>query len=208
MPRGAVCERALAVIAVMVLAWVMASTGLAAAPVTGGIFTLNQDRLYTQSAFGKRVALEIAKRRAEITDENTKFEAELKAEELDLTHKRPTLDPVKFRKLADAFDAKVVKIRKDQATKGAELSHWADAERKRFFVRAFRILLGMAQELGAEVILDERSTIISSQDIDLTSRAVKRVDKELGDGADSATPLAGQTIVPVKPVPEPAAIKP
>ncbi len=149
------------------------------------IFTLNQDQLYSQSLFGQRVLAEIATRKAGIVDENTRMEAELKSEELALTKKRPTLAPADFRVLADAFDAKVEKIRTGRAQKSLDLNTWSNGERKRFFDLAFPILLQYARDIGALVILDRRSVIISSDAIDITATAMKKIDAAIKDGATS-----------------------
>ncbi len=148
-----------------------------------GIYTLNQDQLYKLSAFGKRVQRQLLIRRKALKAENSTLESGLKAEEQHLTDIRKTTSPVDFRKLADAFDAKVQKIRKDQAIKSNALDSWAANERSRFFKLAYPILLKMAAELNAVAVLDERMTLISSRDISLTARAIQRINAELGDGA-------------------------
>jgi len=150
------------------------------------IFTLNQDQLYSQSLFGKRVLAEIATRKAAIVFENTRMEAELKDEELALTKKRPTLAPADFRVLADAFDAKVEKIRTGRAQKSLDLNNWSNEERKRFFNLAFPVLLKYARDIGALVILDRRSVIISSDAIDITAKAMDKINAAIKDGVAPA----------------------
>lgn len=147
-----------------------------------GIFTLNQDRLYNQSKFGLRVKREAGQRTSDIAAENRRMEAKLKAEELDLTKKRPSLKPAEFRKLADEFDAKVEKIRSGQAQKTVDFNSWAAGQRKQFFDSAFPILLKLADQLKAVAILDRRSVIISSDETDITDRAIKKIDAAIGDG--------------------------
>ncbi len=153
---------------------------------TGGqkIFTLNQENLFIRSEFGQRVRQDVAVRSAAIEKENRAIETELKAEELELTETRPDLTPAEFRELADAFNEKVEAIRKTQAQKSADLAGWADSEQRRFFEAAFPILLELAGEIGASVILDQRSTIISSDKIDITDQAIQRINQTIGDGSD------------------------
>ncbi len=151
--------------------------------LSGGVFTLNQDRLFTQSLFGQRVQSEVKLRTAAIAKENRRMEAELKAEELALTEKRPDLEPAEFRKLADEFDAKVESIRTGQAQKSADFNNWAANQRKEFFDAAFPELLKLAEEISAVAILDQRSVIISSDRIDITDRAIKQIDAVIGDGS-------------------------
>jgi len=163
---------------------------------TGGVYTLNQEQLYTESAFGTRVVANVSKKRAELERENSKLEGQLKQEEQALTDKRPTLGPAEFRTLADAFDAKVEKIRKDQATKSNVLTKWATDEHGRFFKRAFPILLKLAGEVKAAIIIDERTTIISSDQISLTALAIERVNAEIGDGTQPDAPADASPVSP------------
>lgn len=146
------------------------------------ILTLNQERFFQESLFGRRVLQEIDSRSTRLAAENHRIESELKDEELRLTEQRKTLPAAEFRALADAFDAKVENIRTTQAGKATDLSKFADAEQQRFIDQAYPELLKMATEIGALVILDQRSIIITSGQIDVTERAIFRVDQAIGDG--------------------------
>lgn len=150
------------------------------------IYTLDQDRLFGRSAFGARVVQEIEERSAAIAAESRRIEAELRDEEQSLTDQRASLPAAEFRSLADAFDARVEALRESQAQKSFDLNTWTEAEQKRFFEAAFPILVTMAEELGALAIFDQRSVIIASDQVDLTDRAIARIDAELGDGAEPA----------------------
>jgi len=77
-------------------------------PLASAILAINQDRLYNESAWGKRAAQHLADISASLAAENRELEANLVAEERALTDARPTMDPEAFRKAADAFDARVV----------------------------------------------------------------------------------------------------
>ncbi|HBN29955.1 MAG TPA: outer membrane chaperone Skp [Rhodobacteraceae bacterium] len=160
----------------------------ASAQVIGSqIQTLDQERFFNQSAFGKRVLQEIEQRSVTLATENRKIEAELTAEELALTERRKTLVPAEFRALADAFDKRVELIRTGQAQKANELNVWAETEQERFVEIAYPQLLELAKELGALVIIDQRTTIITSSKIDVTEQAIFRADQVIGDGRAAAT---------------------
>jgi Skp family chaperone for outer membrane proteins len=150
------------------------------------IFTLSQDRLFSLSDFGSRVRRDVASRSSDIAAENRRIEDELKAEEQALTDQRATLSPTDFRVLADAFDQKVETIRTEQAQKSLELNSFTDAEQQRFFGLAFPVLVKLAEELSATAILDERSTIIASEQMDITPLAITRVNAAIGDGSAAA----------------------
>jgi len=149
---------------------------------TQGVYTLNQERLFSESLFGIRVVREVEKRSSVIANENRDKEQELKIEEARLTEQRPSLKPAEFRNLADEFDKKVEAIRTGQARKSRDVGTWADAEHKRFFTAAFPVLLTLAQDIGASVIIDQRSAIISSNQADITDKAIKRMNDTIGDG--------------------------
>ena len=165
----------------------------AAAPPTeiapGGIYVLSQERLFSESAFGRRVQGELQRRRKQLATENDRIAATLEAEEKELTRKRPGMDPAAFRKLADAFDRKVENIRTRQARKNADLNAWAEGEQRRFFKAALSLIVALAKELQAKMILDDRLVIVSSGQVDITPLLIRRADSELGDGAAEAPPV-------------------
>ncbi|MFC2967613.1 OmpH family outer membrane protein [Acidimangrovimonas pyrenivorans] len=150
------------------------------------ILTLDQDRLFTESAFGKRVARDIDTAQQALLAENRKIEARLSAEEKSLTEKRPTMAPDAFRKLADDFDARVQKIRHEQDAKNQRIAQMRDSERKRFFKQALPVLGRMVRESGAVAILNSQAVFLSLNSVDITDRAIKRIDAVLGDGSAGA----------------------
>ena len=153
--------------------------------VTGSpILTIESNRLFADSAFGQRVAREIEADSAVLSAENRRIEAELTAEERDLTERRPEMEPDAFRVLADAFDEKVQTIRREQDEKGRLLNQKQDASRVMFFNAARPILENLMREAGAAVIL-ERSTVFLSANIsDVTDLAIARIDAILGEGPE------------------------
>jgi len=186
--RGVVLAGLLACLPVLVPVFVPVLGGVAQAQtlaetVGSTILTLNQDRLFNQSAFGKRVLAEIETRSAQLKAENHRIESDLKAQELALTEQRKTLPAAEFRPLANAFDKKFETIRAAQARKSADLSNWTESEQQRFVDAAYPELLKLTTELGALIILDQRSTIITSARIDVTDQAIVRIDQVIGDGA-------------------------
>ncbi len=148
----------------------------------GGVYTLNQERLFSESRYGRRVREELARRQQALAAENRRLERQLKTEEQKLTDQREGMDPKAFRKLADAFDARVEKIRKDQARKAQDLNRWLEQQRKQFFEAAAGLLPKLALDLGVSVIIDERATFYAVHAADLTALAIARIDSQLGDG--------------------------
>ncbi|ASM72515.1 MULTISPECIES: OmpH family outer membrane protein [Roseobacteraceae] len=148
------------------------------------ILTIDTERLFSQSAFGLRVAREIEERGAALSAENRSIEAELGAEEQELTEKRSAMEPGAFRVLADAFDQKVQDTRRAQEAKGRELSQLLEKEQIAFLNTAAPILESLMRDSGAGVILERRSVFLSANAIDITDAAIARINTALGDGAN------------------------
>jgi Skp family chaperone for outer membrane proteins len=167
------------------------------------ILTVDQDRLFSESAFGKAVvARETAAARA-LEAENAAIEANLVAEEQALTTRRETLSATEFAALADAFDAKVVRIRLEQDAKARNLNRARDTDRKAFFRAAFPVLSDLLVERNAVAIIDKAAILLSLSAIDVTDAAVAKVDAALGTGIGADEP--GPEPVPeTTPYPVPA----
>ena len=144
------------------------------------VLTLDQDRLFADSAIGKRVQADIEAASRALAAENRVIEAKLTAEEQDLTTRRPALAPEEFRKLADDFDARVVAARKAQDDKLAALGARRDAERQGFYAAVAPVLGDLVREAGAVAILDSRAVVLSADRIDITDAAIARIDARLG----------------------------
>ncbi len=157
-------------------------------PVTSVLLTVDQERLFTESAFGKRVAAELDRRSRALAAENRSIEAGLVAEEQALTDERPSLPADQFRKKADDFDAKVQAIRGEQDQKAKELGSFREGEQKRFASELGSILSEIARDRGALAVMDRRVMLISADQIDITDDAIALVDQRLGDGAAGAPP--------------------
>ena len=157
------------------------------------VLTLDQDRLFQASAFGQRVSREIDAAVKTLATENHEIEAQLAAEEKDLTSRRAGMTAAEFRPLADEFDAKVVEIRRAQEEKLITLNGRRDLERQTFYQAAAPVLGDLVREAGAVAILDARAVFLSADRIDVTDEAIARIDQLLGAG-----PLA-----PVAPLPSP-----
>lgn len=170
----------------LVLLWAGPAAAQESASGTGPILTIESDRLFSESAFGQRVAQEIEAEQSVLLAENRKIEAELTDEEKRLTELRKDMTPEDFRAVADAFDARVQEIRRIQDAKGRAIGERREQERKEFLQAAGPILARMLQDSGAAVILERRSVFFSLDTIDVTTRAIERLDRVIGDGTQSS----------------------
>ncbi|SPH17975.1 hypothetical protein DEA8626_01504 [Defluviimonas aquaemixtae] len=157
----------------------------AVAPPQSPILTLDQERLFTETLWGKRAAERIEAASAELAAENRQIEAELIAEERALTKQRADLPVDEFRAAAEAFDARVTEIRQTQDTKAREIGRLRDAERQRFFTEALPVMSEVLRDRGAVVVLDNRAIFLAADVIDVTDEMIARIDVEIGAGNDA-----------------------
>ena len=147
------------------------------------VLTLDQDRLYADSRYGKAMEARGFAASQALATENRKIEADLAAEEADLTQKRSLTATAAFQVMADAFDAKVEKLRADQAAKATALKTRNDADRKVFFQAAVPVLADLMRQMGAYAILNQDAVVLAFDSIDVTDRAIRALDDKLGDGS-------------------------
>jgi len=170
------------------------------APDRSPVLTLDQERLFEESAFGRRLAEEIDAASRALAAENREIEARLTEEERALTDLRPTLPPEEFAGRADAFDARVEEIRAEQDAKSRALTRRRERARREFFESALPVLSAMMRERGASVILDAQAIFLSFDSIDITDAALDRLDARADTEGRPAPPTddpeAGQRAVP------------
>ena len=150
-------------------------------PIESPILTIDSDRLFEESDFGRSIIQRFEQRGAVLASENRKIEEELIAEEKRLTDLRASMEPADFRELADAFDAKVQETRRVQDAKTRELNAGLDDSRVVFLNAAAPILEQLMREAGASVVLERRSIFISSTAVDITRVAVERLNMTLSE---------------------------
>lgn len=143
------------------------------------ILTLDQDRFFLESDFGKAALERERKATAALEQENKRIEAELVAEEQALTEQRKTLSPADFTAKADAFDAKVERIRSEQDAKAQVLTESRDKDRKEFLKVAVPVLGGLLGDKQAVAIIDKNQVIVALSAIDITDEAIAKVNAEL-----------------------------
>ena len=157
------------------------------------ILTIDQEQLFVGSEFGKAVLAREAAAAKELEAENARIEADLIAEEQDLTVRRETLLAEEFTALATAFDEKVVRIRAEQDAKARELTRAREGDRQAFFRAVIPVLGDLLVERKAVAILDKSSLILSLTVIDVTDEAIAKVNAALKPGeapGDGSVPTA------------------
>ncbi len=145
------------------------------------ILIINQEALFSETALGQDIlALEQHEQEVLIA-EGRRIGAAFEAEEKDLTLQRDTLPPDEFRRLADAFDEKVVAARREQETNDATLIANIEARRRTFFKAVVPILAALMQRYSAAAIVDQRSVLLFDRNLDITSEAIDLLDRAYAD---------------------------
>lgn len=157
------------------------------------IVTIDRQSLFSGTAYGRRVLETVTVERERLRQETRASEEKLAEEEKQLTERRAKMDPAAFRVLADAFDEKVSELRAEGEARGQAFAQILDREQSEFFDRIGPILGELVRELGAVVIIDRRAILLSTQNIDITDLAVRRIDQKLGDGVTATEPQPDQT---------------
>lgn len=166
-------------------------------PAQSAVLTVDPERLFTESQFGKTAVARLEASQQALLAENKKLEIALEAEEKDLTQRRASLPAPDFRILADAFDKKAEEIRAARLAKSRSLTTQRDEDRQKFLSAIVPILGDLMGEMGALVVLDKKSVFLSFERVDITDLAIARIDAALGnDLQPKAAPTAPADTAP------------
>jgi Skp family chaperone for outer membrane proteins len=143
------------------------------------LLTLDQDRFFLESDFGRAAVERERAETAALEQENKRIEAELVVEEQALTELRKTLSAEEFSARAVAFDEKVELIRTEQDTKARLLVEKRERERQDFLKLAGPVLGELLGERQATAILDKGLVIVSLSAIDITDEAIAKLNSAL-----------------------------
>ena len=158
---------------------------LSEAPIAtaqSAVLTVDTERLFSESLFGRRKAAELNAATEELGQENRRIESDLLAEEQSLTQRRPSMSLEDFRAAADAFDARVQAFRTAQDAKELALQQNLTEGRDAFLQAAAPVLGDMMRAAGASVVLDRRTVFLALGNVDITDEAIAAIDAKIGDG--------------------------
>ncbi|MCC5999281.1 MAG: OmpH family outer membrane protein [Pararhodobacter sp.] len=145
------------------------------------IAVLDEDRFLRESQLGQQVLAGIRAAEEALEAENEEISDQLAEEERALTAARARLAPEVFRTRADAFAERVEAIRAERRARSEELARFSETEAQRFFEAAFPVLVELMNDEGIVAILKPDALIIALDFVDITSRAIARLDAILQD---------------------------
>ncbi|MEO1550395.1 MAG: OmpH family outer membrane protein [Pseudomonadota bacterium] len=159
------------------LAWFWPGVAVAQA-----LLVLDQEQVLNDSVPGRALLEEEARERSVLIAQARQLDRELEEEERRLTDLRAGMEAAEFRALADAFDDRVVRTRREQDARAASLTQRSEAARRAFFNQVAPILLEILEETGASAVIDQRSVLIANQSLNITAEVIKRLDARAGTG--------------------------
>jgi Skp family chaperone for outer membrane proteins len=137
---------------------------------------INQEQILTGSKSGQAILADEDRQRDALRAESRALDASFEQEESRLTEERPKLAPEEFRKLSDAFDARVVKARRDQDERANALADRFDQRRRQFYAQVAPILVMLMDRYGAKAIFDENSVLLADQSLNITQAVIAEID--------------------------------
>jgi Skp family chaperone for outer membrane proteins len=166
-------------VALMMTALPAAAQDVQPVPTPSAVIVVDSERLFIESAYGKKLRADIDAQAAAVNVENERIVADLTTEERSLTVRRPTMTPEAFREEAAAFDTKVQEIRRARDAKEAELQQARSDARVTFYEQARPIVGQLMIERGAVAVLDSRSVFVVVRSVDVTAEAIAKIDAAL-----------------------------
>ena len=143
------------------------------------ILYLNQNKVYSESNFGKNLEEMFRNESKKLKEQNRQLTKELEIEEQRLTNEREGMPPDEFKILAQSFNARVEKVRKEQKEKSDTLKYKLEKERKYFFNAVYPLLLEFVSKTNATAILDSSVVLVGNSKLDVTNKVILIINDEL-----------------------------
>lgn len=149
--------------------------------IQSAVLTVDADRMFSDSEYGQRIKQEVDEASLALAAENREIEAGLAEEEQALTTQRPSLSAEEFKTLADAFDEKAQRIRREQTAKANEILSLPERARAQFLRLAQDVLVEIMRERRALAVLHSDTVFLKADVIDITDLAIERLNAVLSD---------------------------
>ena len=143
------------------------------------ILYLNQNKVYSESIFGKNLEEMFRNESKNLKEQNRQLTKELEVEEQRLTNAREGIPLDEFKILAQSFNARVEKLRKEQKEKSDTLKSKLEEERKYFFNAVYPLLVEFVTKTNATGILDSSVVIVGNSKVDITNKVILIINDKL-----------------------------
>ena len=146
------------------------------------ILVLDTERFLAHTLIGQQLLADLQAEREARIIKNRQIEAGLEAEEKALTEMREEKSAEEFRDLADAFNERVQKIRRESERAAADLERQRELIPRKFMQIVEPVLVDLMRDAGGRVILDQRGVLLRLDGVDITDAAIARVNERIGNG--------------------------
>ena len=142
-------------------------------------YFIDMNKLLNQSKAGKE-AQDFLKKKITTGDKKLKEEGELlKKEEIDLIAKKKTLSEDEYKKILNQLREKNVKFQRERANFTKVIATQRSEARNRLLKALNPILTKYMSENNIQIIIDKKYVIMANSKIDLTSKILEILNKEL-----------------------------
>ena len=145
----------------------------------GKILFLNQNKVYSESIFGKNLEEMFRNESKKLKEQNRQLTKELEIEEQRLTNEREGMPLDEFKILAKSFNTRVEKVRKEQKEKSDILKYKLEEERTYFFNAVYPLLLEFVAKTNATGILDSSVVLVGNSNLDVTNKVILIINDKL-----------------------------
>ena len=143
------------------------------------VLVLDLRKALNESVAGRALINNYRGKVINLNNEFNAIEAQLVAEEQNLSEMRRTMEAIKFIKLAEVFDAKSSKTRELYRTRKQRLETNLSEDTDRLGLVLSQIAGAIMEEKGALMVMMKNQVIVSSNQIDITSIVMDRANKSI-----------------------------
>lgn len=140
------------------------------------LLLIDRQRVLSESDPARRLRAAEQVRRTTLRQDLDDIQAELEAEEAEISDLRGKVSSAEFDERVQAFDAHVREARSRSQALGTALQTEFEAARKRLVAELGPVLSAMLAAHEADVVLDVRSVLIARPGLDVTEEAIVRLN--------------------------------
>lgn len=149
-------------------------------PPASPVLVIESERLFLETEFGQASLRAIEEQARRLASESREIDAQLIEEERALTEARPNLSPEEFRTRADAFDERVLRLRRERDEASTRLTRAREEAEIILREAALPVLAQIVLDRGAVVVFERREVFIVDDSIDITDAAIAGINARLG----------------------------
>ena len=143
------------------------------------VLVLDLRKALNESVAGRALINNYRGKVINLNNEFNAIEAQLVAEEQDLSKMRRNMEAIEFIKLAEVFDTKSSKTRELYRTRKQSLETNLSEDTDRLGLVLSQIAGAIMEEKGALMVMMKNQVIVSSNQIDITSIVMDRANKSI-----------------------------